>query len=44
MDMYQKREQRRKLKLEDKSNEESSKMNINWAIRTYGNTHSNLYK
>ncbi len=45
MDMYQKREQRRKLKSENIDNKENnSKMNINWLMETYGNTHSNLYK
>lgn len=37
MDMYQKREQRKKNKLKDKNNAENNgKMNINWYPRSYG--------
>ncbi len=45
MDMYQKREQRRKNK-EIKNNEEKSfaKVSINWLMETYGSTHSNPCK
>lgn len=45
MDMYQKREQRKKDELKDKNNvENNGKMNINWHIGTYAKTLTNPYK
>lgn len=45
MDMYQKREQRKKDKTKDKNNTENiNKTNINWNIGTYRQHHSNLCK
>ncbi len=45
MDMYQKRNIRKKNKIENNNNSENTnKTNINWYIGTYAKTHSNLYK
>lgn len=43
MDMYQKREQRKKDKEEGK-NKSCTSVSINWYIPTYGKHHSNPYK
>ena len=38
MDMYQKREQRKKNKTEENNTENTNKVNINWYPRSYGNS------
>ena len=43
MDMYKKRELRKKKK-ENDYNKSNAPTSINWLMETYGNTHSNLYK
>lgn len=44
MDMYQKREQRKKNKTEENNTENTNKVNINWDIGTNRQHHSNPYK